>query len=58
LTDVDKKLLKMQKKAQEVIIGAAVKNNYAIVKHLVGDGYKIFEQFDNVEDFFQNDADS
>ncbi len=41
LTDVDKKLLKMTRKAQEVIVAAAVKNNYSIVKLLFADGYRV-----------------
>ena len=41
LGDVEKKLLKLQKKAQEVIVAAAVKNNYSIIKLLYNDGYKI-----------------
>ena len=44
LTEVDKKLLKMQKRAQEVIVAAAVKNNYTIVKLLFTDGYKIIDR--------------
>ncbi len=51
LTEVDKKLLKMQRRAQEVIVAAAVKNNYSIVKLLHADGYRIsFEE--ERKDFF------
>ena len=32
ITEVDRRLLRMQKNAQEVIICAAIKNNYNIVK--------------------------
>ena len=41
LTEVDRKLLRMQKKAQEVIITAAIRSNYPIVKILHSDGYKV-----------------
>ena len=50
---MDKKLLKMQRKAQEVILAAAVKNNYSIVKLLHADGYRIFVEGDK-KDFFSD----
>ena len=49
---MDKKLLKLQRKAQEVIIAASVKNNYQIVKLLYADGYKIFDKFTNEKEFY------
>ena len=54
LTNVDKKLLKMQKSAQEVIVAAAVKNNYSVIKLLYADGYRIFgaDKLDQRKKFF------
>ncbi len=48
---MDKKLLKMQRRAQEVIVAAAVKNNYSIVKLLYADGYRISFKEDKKEFF-------
>ena len=56
LTDVDRKLLRMQKKAQEVIITAAIRSNYPIVKILHSDGYKIFDKMADDRFFFSEDA--
>ena len=52
ITEVDRRLLRMQKNAQEVIICAAIKNNYSIVKMLHSDGYKIFDKMAEVSDRF------
>ena len=52
LKDVDKMLLKMQKKAQEVIINAAIKNNFQIVRTLFADGYKIMDKMADDRFFF------
>ena len=41
---MDKKLLKLHRKAQEVIVAASVRNNYSVVKILYADGYKIFDK--------------
>lgn len=59
ITEVDRRLLRMQKNAQEVIICAAIKNNYSIVKMLHSDGYKIFDKMAEVSDrfFFSNGSD-
>ena len=59
ITEVDRRLLRMQKNAQEVIICAAIKNNYSIVKMLHSDGYKIFDKMAEVSDrfFFCNGSD-
>ena len=45
-------MLKLQRKAQEVIVAACVKNSYQIVKLLYADGYKIFEKFGNEKEFY------
>jgi hypothetical protein len=52
LTDVDKKLLRMQRKAQEVIITAAIRSSYPIVKVLHANGYKIFDKMADDRFFF------
>ena len=52
ITDVDRRLLRMQKVAQEVIISAAIKNNYNVVKILHSDGYKIFDKMADDRFFF------
>ena len=52
LKEVDKILLKMQKKAQEVIINASMKNNFQIVKTLYSDGYKILDKMTDDRFFF------
>ena len=44
VTEVDQKLLRMQDKAQEVIIMAAIRSCYPIVKVLRADGYKIIDK--------------
>ena len=44
MTEVDQKLLRMQDKAQEVIIMAAIRSCYPIVKVLRADGYKIIDK--------------
>lgn len=49
---MDKKLLKLQRKAQEVIVAASVKNSYQIVKLLFADGYKIFDKFTSDKEFY------
>ena len=54
ITEVDRRLLRMQKNAQEVIICAAIKNNYSIVKILHSDGYKIFDKMADDRFFFCN----
>ena len=59
ITEVDRRLLRMQKNAQEVIICAAIKNNYSIVKMLHSDGYKIFDKVAECTGtfFFSNGSD-
>ena len=52
LKEVDKELLKMEKKAQEVMISAAVKNNFQIVRTLYSDGYKILDKMTDDRFFF------
>lgn len=52
LTDVDNRLLKMQRKAQEVIITASIKNNFPVVRILHKDGYKIFDKMVDDRFFF------
>ncbi len=42
----------MQRKAQEVIITAAIKSSYPIVKVLHADGYKIFDKMADDRFFF------
>ena len=44
MTEVDQKLLRMHDKAQEVIIMAAIRSCYPIVKVLRADGYKIIDK--------------
>ena len=52
LKEVDKELLKMEKKAQEVMINAAEKNNFQIVRTLYSDGYKILDKITDDRFFF------
>ena len=52
LKEVDKELLKMEKKAQEVMISASVKNNFPIVRTLYSDGYKILDKMTDDRFFF------
>ena len=46
----------MQKKAQEVIITAAITSSYPIVKVLHSDGYKIFDKMADDRFFFSDYA--
>ena len=52
LKEVDKELLKMEKKAQEVMINAAEKNNFQIVRMLYSDGYRILDKITDDRFFF------